>query len=339
MRITRLVKIALGVLVITLGSVAVVWASQRQPQKYTGQVEKITVSNIEEYSTLVWVAEHQGYFTDKGLEVTTKDYQSGKAAADALLAGEADISVSADIVFVSNSFTHPELKILGTVATVENVGLVALKDRGVIKPSDLKGKKIGATKKSVSEFFLGTFLTFNGLSLADVEVVDLKPKDMGDTLLRGDVDAVSTWEPNVFNIKQQLGNRAISWPIQSGQRYNMLLLTKEKFLRDHPGAIERFLESIVQAEKFVRDNNETAKNFIAGKYHYDSLYMESAWPKYSFVVGLSQDLLLTMEDEARWRIKNKLTDAATVPNFLNFIYFDALQKVKPEAVTLIHEDR
>ena len=306
------------------------------PQKYTGPVEKITVSNIEEYSTLVWVAEHQGYFTDNGLEVTTKDYQSGKAAADALLAGEADISVSADIVFVSNVFTNPDLRTLGTVATVENVGLVARKDRGVIKPSDLKGKKIGATSKSVSEFFLGTFLTFNGLSLADVEVVDLKPKDMGDALLRGDVDAVSTWEPNVFNIKQQLGNRAISWSAQNGQKYNMLLLTKEKFLRDHTGAIERFVKSIVQAEEFVRDNNETAKNFIAEKYHYSPLYIDSAWPQYEFVVKLSQSLLLTMEDEARWRIKNKLTDITTVPNYLNFIYFDALEKVRPEAVTIAH---
>ena len=333
-------KIIIGIIAVVVIVLAIggcnLFGQKPVPQKYTGPVEKIRVSNIEEYSTLVWVAEHQGYFTDNGLEVTTKDYQSGKAAADALLAGESDISVSADLVFVSNSFINPDLRILGTVATVENVGLIVRKDRGIIKPSDLKGKKIGATKKSVSEFFLGTFLTFNGLSLADVEVVDLKPKDMGDTLLRGDVDAVSTWEPNVFNTKRQLGDLAISWPEQGGQRYNMLLLTKEKFLREHPGAIERFLKSIVQAEEFVRDNNEIAKNFIAEKYHYEPLYTKSAWPQYDFVVKLPQDLLLTMEDEARWRIQNNLTNVTIVPNYLNFIYTDALGKVKPEAVTIIH---
>ena len=41
------------------------------------------------------------------------------------------------------------------------------------------------------------------------------------------------------------------------------------------------------------------------------------------------------QDEARWRIENKLTDQTMVPNYLDFIYIDALQAVKPEGVTLI----
>ena len=54
-----------------------------------------------------------------------RDYQSGKAAADALLAGEADISISAEFVLVSNSFTNGDLRVLGTVDSVENLELIA----------------------------------------------------------------------------------------------------------------------------------------------------------------------------------------------------------------------
>jgi NitT/TauT family transport system substrate-binding protein len=46
--------------------------------------------------------------------------------------------------------------------------------------------------------------------------------------------------------------------------------------------------------------------------------------------------LIAFEDQARWRIKNNLTDKKDVPNYLNFIYLDALEGVKPEAVTIIH---
>jgi hypothetical protein len=42
-----------------------------------------------------------------------------------------------------------------------------------------------------------------------------------------------------------------------------------------------------------------------------------------------------MEDEARWMIKNKLTKEKNVPNFLDYIYEDALKAVKPEAVNII----
>jgi hypothetical protein len=47
-------------------------------------------------------------------------------------------------------------------------------------------------------------------------------------------------------------------------------------------------------------------------------------------------LLITLEDEARWAIKNNLTSATEVPNYLDYIYFDALDEVKPEAVGIIH---
>ncbi len=309
--------------------------NQPQQQKYTGPVEKITLSNTEEYSTLVWIAENQGYFRDNGLEVITKDYPSGKLAADALLAGEADISVSADVVLVSNSFTNLALRILGTADIVDIVEVIVRKDRGIREPGDIKGKKIGVTKKTVGEFFFGTFLTFNHLSLADVEIVDLQPKDMVSALSRGDVDAICTWQPNVFNAKQQLGNKVISWPAQSGQKYHMLFLTKEKFIKDHPEAVKRFIQSVIQAEKFVQEYNEQSKDFIAKKYDYSHSYIEDVWKGHDFIVELPQSLILTMEDEARWRIANNLTNATKVPNYLNYIYTDALEEVKPEAVKII----
>ena len=43
-----------------------------------------------------------------------------------------------------------------------------------------------------------------------------------------------------------------------------------------------------------------------------------------------------MKDEARWAIQNKVSQARKTPNFLNNIYMDALKKIRPEAVTIIH---
>ena len=51
--------------------------------------------------------------------------------------------------------------------------------------------------------------------------------------------------------------------------------------------------------------------------------------------SFAQALILAMEDEARWRIENKLTDKTTVPDYLDFMYIDALEVVNPGAVTVI----
>jgi len=112
-----LIGIIIVVIVVVIG-ISGYWAYQKQPRKYTGPVEKITVAAAA-YLTgaLVYVAEDQGFFEKNGLEVTIKDCESGKAAADALIDGEVDISTSAGFVFVSNSFYYADLRLLGSVAT------------------------------------------------------------------------------------------------------------------------------------------------------------------------------------------------------------------------------
>jgi len=323
---------------IAIAIIAVIGVSvggcQEQPEKYTGPVEKITLAAYAgETGALVYVAEDQGYFEENGLEVTIKDYESGKAAADALIDGEADIAASADFVFVSNSFDHADLRVFGTVATAEVKELVARKDKGITTIDDLIGKKIGVTKKSGGEFALGRFLIFNALSYEDVELVDLKPSEIVEAVLNGDIDAGFTWDPNVYDIKEELGDNAISWP--GGQDFYFVLLTKEDWIKNNPAAAERFIKSVLEAEDYIKDNSEEAKEFAKNRFDYESDYIDYSWPKQEFAVTLEQAMLITFEDQARWRIKNKLTDATEVPNYLYYIYMDALEEVKPEAIGII----
>ena len=332
MKKTGIVITALIVIGIIVGGYF--WLSQEKPEKYTGPVEKITLAAYAGGTgTLVYVAEDQGFFEENGLEVTIKDYESGKAAADSLLDGEADICTSADFVFVSNSFDHADLRVFGTVATSEVKELVARKDKGITTIDDLIGKKIGVTKRSGGEFALGRFLIFNALSYEDVELADLKPNEIVEAVLNGDIDAGFTWDPNVYNIKEKLGDNAMSWT--GGQDFYFVLLTKEDWIKNNPAAAERFIKSVLEAEDYIKDNSEEAKEFVKNRFNYKSDYIDYSWPKQEFAVILEQAMLITFEDQARWRIKQGLTDATEVPNYLYYIYMDALEKVKPEAVKII----
>jgi len=114
MTFTRAQKMFIGIAIIVVIGISVGGCSQ-QPEEYTGPVEKITVAAFEGgASAPIYIAESQGFFENNGLDVTIKGYESGKACADVLIAGEADISTSSDAVLVGNSFDNPDLKILGT---------------------------------------------------------------------------------------------------------------------------------------------------------------------------------------------------------------------------------
>lgn len=202
------------------------------------------------------------------------------------------------------------------------------------KIADLKGKKIGVTKKSGPEFALGTFLIFNNLARSDVTIVDLPPAQLVEAISKGEVDAVMIFNPFAYNIKKQLGDTVVSWSGQSGRRQYFLLVARKQLVDSRPEMVRRLLLALLQAETFVANNPKQTQDFLTKQLQYEQPYLAATWSNHHFNLSLDQSLLISMEDEARWVIANKLTDKKVIPNYTDFVYKDALRKVKLEAVTL-----
>jgi len=329
-------KTSMLTLMVVSFLMTIVGCTQEQA-KNKESVKKLTLAAYAgDTCALVYIADAQGFFVENGLEVTIKDYEAGKLATDALIEGEADISTGSEFVLVSNSFDVPDLRILGTIAVVEKNELISRRDKGIAKIEDVKGKKIGVTKKSMGEFYLGEFLILNSVNIKDIDIVDLKPSEIIEAIVNGEIDAGLTWNPNIYYIKKRLGEKVVSWPAQGGRSYCFILMSRDSWLKNNSQATERLIRSLVRAEQYIDANQKEAKAFVKNKFGYENDYMDYFWETHSFVVKLPQSLILSIEDEARWRISVGLTDKRKVPNYLNYIYFDGLKAVKPEAVEIIH---
>ncbi|HUQ85529.1 MAG TPA: NrtA/SsuA/CpmA family ABC transporter substrate-binding protein [Candidatus Limnocylindrales bacterium] len=309
---------------------------QEKKQIYSGPVDNLTVGKQAEYGTLFVVAKEQGFFKAQGLDVTIREYESGAPAFANLLKGEIDMTNAAEFVGVRNSFLNEDFKILGSIGTATSAWeIIARRDRGINNISDLKGKKIGLPRKTLGEFFLGNFLLINKISLSDVKLIDNTPLALSEAILSGSIDAVMIFEPHVFNIKQTLGSNAVNWSGQSDRLNYILLYASGNTIRNKPEAVKRFIKSLVMAEEYLKNTDGVVEKFMKETLRYNDAYVSSVLPKFRFFVALEQPMLLLMEDEARWVIENKLTTGTKVPNYLNFIYFDALSEVNPEAITII----
>jgi len=333
-------RIIFGVVLIGAAIVVafVLYQSNRKAQdKYMRPVEKIVLAAYEGDSVLIpYVAEKQGYFQEQGLEVEFKNFEAGKLAADALFRGEADIATASGTVFVSNSFQYPDLRILGIIAVANTNGLIARKDRGINRVKDLRGKTIGVTKKSSGEFTLGELLLFNGIKMQDMEIVDLKPHEIVKSVVSGAIDAGLTWEPNLYETKRRLGDNAIIFK-KDITPLMFLLLSKEVWLKKYPFIARRFMNALCNAQSYIEKNPDEVKKYMKERFGYNQNYVISTWQDHRFVISLPQQLLLKLEDKAKWRIQNKLTFANKIPNYLDYVYLDALYHVKPESVTIIRQ--
>jgi len=74
---------------------------------------------------------------------------------------------------------------------------------------------------------------------------------------------------------------------------------------------------------------------MENKLNQSEVYMAAIWPEHQFSLTLDQGLVAAMEDEARWLIANDLTVEKQVPDFLDYIYVEGLEAVKPDAVNII----
>ena len=224
------------------------------------------------------------------------------------------------------------------IAKYENTFIIWHPDDGIKTIQALKGKRIGVTLTTISEFYLGRTLDLNGMNIQQVTLVDTKAPDMEKAITGGEVDAVATWEPWVNQINQRLGKEVITTPLQSGQYAYWNLVSTSEWIKNHSDIIKRLIKALAQAEDYITSHENEAKAIVRKRMNFDDAYMEIIWQRYQFALSFEQSIVTAMEDEARWMIKNGLTTEKTVPNFTDYIYIDGLKTVKPETVNIIRED-
>jgi NitT/TauT family transport system substrate-binding protein len=304
----------------------------------SGRLEPVTVAYAPFESTaLLWIAQDQGFLTRNGLDLTLREYDSGVAALDGMVNGEADLAVGAnEFPLVGRAFQKAAIRTIGSIARSEFIYLVGRKDRGIQQVSDLKGKRVGTTFRTIAEFHLGRFLELHGMNLEDVILVDLRtPEEWVGAVANGDIDAIATAQPYANQASDRLGEIAVVWPVQSHQPLYTQVIAPGEWIAGHPELVSKFLRSLLQAEEYAIRYPAGAKAIVQESLGLDSAYIETVWSQNQFSLSLDQSLVLAMEDEARWMIANGLTTETELPDFLDYVYADGMDAVKPDAVNII----
>ena len=297
----------------------------------------VAYANFESLA-LFWIAQDQGFFSQNDLNVSSHKYDTGVGSINAVLKGEADVAVGpAEFPLVGRALQKEKIKTIGSIDKLDFIYLIGRRDRGINSISDLAGKRVGTTVGTVSEFYLGKLLNLNGLNMQNITLVDVRtPLDWVNAVVNGTIDAVVTAQPYANSAKDALGDNAFVWQAQSNQPQYALVISTDEWINAHPDLVNSFLKSLLQAEKFANDYPIQAKATVKEHMNFTETYIETVWRQNQFALSLDQSLIVAMEGEARWMITNNLTNETLIPDFKNYIYFEGLKTVKPEAVNIIY---
>jgi ABC-type nitrate/sulfonate/bicarbonate transport system substrate-binding protein len=329
-----------GIIALTVGFAAVLTVLAFILLKRNFSPEKTERLRIgilpDAYNALLYVAREKGMFKRHGVDLSLENFQAGAYAVESLLSGKIDAATASEFVLAIRAFSEPNLRAVATLCTSSSIEVVARKDRGIEKPQDLRGKRVGASKGTNAMFFLNAFLSLNGVHPAEIRVIDLKPADIVVALVDGRIDAAINHVSYIEEVKRRLGENVTSWSAQGGQETFILSMTRDEVIRTRPRAITGLLRGALDAEEFLKKHEMEAQTIIRGALSLAPDAVMASWPKTRFRVRLDQDILTLMEDEGRWAVRNKLVEAEKIPNYFTFLHVESLERIKPEAVGVIH---
>ncbi|MHB1018194.1 MAG: ABC transporter substrate-binding protein [Coriobacteriia bacterium] len=285
----------------------------------------------ESLSALAYVARDHGIFEANGLDVAFIEYPSSQIAHESLVAGEVEAALCADTPIVIGALGGHPVEIIATVSSDANdIKMVARSDAGIEEPGDLAGKRIGTQQGTAAHFFLHSFLIKNGMSEVDVDVRFDSFADITESLLAGDLDAVSLRQPFIGQLHEALDDRYVLFEEHGlyGKTMNLCIAPNNDLDSE---VKERLVRSFIDAEQqaisvaMEQTNAEVAAALrIEPTELCECMFVEGA-------VGLRQSLILTLEDQARWVIDSGLV--------ADPVEFDSLSMLDPGPMDAVDADR
>jgi sulfonate transport system substrate-binding protein len=222
-----------------------------------------------------------------------------------LTAGSADVATHAETQAVRYSPADPDIRVILTVAEYD-YHIVARRSAGIGAAADLRGKKIATALNTSANFYLVKTLQSAGLADKDVTVVGMAPPDMPAALARGDVDAVSIWEPAAQQSAKALGADAVILQgVDYKERFDLNTTATNLADPAKRAAIVDVVRAIVRTSRIVREHPQEVQPVIAAKLGVPVETVAASWGLFHFSASLPDDLLDAMVEQEPWMAKNQ----------------------------------
>ena len=231
--------------------------------------EAVTVAYFPEWPTANQVAQAERWYDEEmGLDVRWRPFDSGVQMADAMVAGEVDISYSMGIIpFMGAVSGGAPLTTVGiAVSYAENDNCVVHYKAAIDKANahELEGKKIAVPFGTVTHYKLLRTLDFLAVDTGKLNLVDMVSVKGAEALARGEVTMACGWGGA---LRRMLGKNRVLMSAREQTKigirtFDVVAVTND-FAEAHPDLVTAFLRVSDRAADYLDDHPDEAGPVIA----------------------------------------------------------------------------
>ncbi len=270
-----------------------------------------------------------GIFKKHGLDVEVKLFGSASASTPSLIPGDIQASLTSVPAGLLAHARAPKVVLVAmTDIATDYYGVFG--ETRLKSLADLRGQKVGVAMGSSSELFAIQALERVGMTLKDVQVVNVEPPEMLAALLRKDISAFFVWEPWLTRAKMATRGQGHILPGSDFYKiHNHLVMDREWIERNRPAAV-RFVRAVKEAGEFAMQRRDEAAPLVGKFLKLDVELVKELLAKCNFMMVLDDNAMQFMKKEADALIASK---RITGPfDYKGYLYPELLREVDPKAV-------
>lgn len=200
-----------------------------------------------------FVARKQKLFEKAGLQPEYVKFLSGPAMFSALQSQSIDVAEFTASPFVAGVSNGVPMVAIASAFNEGRVNTLVVPAKSTAKSiKDLKGKKIAATRGSMSYLGLALALSKNQMAFTDIEYLNMPVPTIVPAFQHGDVDAAWAWAPWGQKMEAE-GGRIID---TVGDLPTDLWVARTAWLKEQPEAAVRFIAALDEAAEMMRKDPE-----------------------------------------------------------------------------------
>lgn len=211
---------------------------------------------------LFHLAEEQGFFDDHGVDmtITVVEDESNNPAALESNDFQGDLTtVDTNVRTIAAGVDLVQVMVVDDSNGAD--GIVATADVQAVP--DLAGKDVGVKVGATSYVFLLSVLKDAGMTVDDINVVDMNPGEAGTAFVAGQIDAAVTWEPFLSKATKREGGHVL---VSSAEAPGLIvdsLAIRRDWVDAHPDAVVGLIQGYYDAYEFWQSNPDEALPIMA----------------------------------------------------------------------------
>ncbi|MFL8419164.1 ABC transporter substrate-binding protein, partial [Clostridioides difficile] len=305
----KLKKLLIGITILTLATASLAGCAKKNNGE---KLSEINLTYVKSPLNVPSIIQKQDdlfgkEFKKDNIKVNFHEITTGPEQTQALAAGEIDflhaLGGTSALIAASNGV---ELKILNTYSRSPKGFMILTNNNSIKSAADLVGKKVAGPKGTILHQVFISALDKEGLSMDDVEFVNMGIPEASAALSDGSVDAALIAGPAALKAMKS-GSKLVA----NGEGLvDGIIVTavSTDFAEKHPEIVERFMKVEKETLEYVNNNFDEAMEKVAKEVDLSLEETKELYAWYDFSLDITDKDISSLEDTQDFLIKNKLQE-------------------------------